>query len=140
MPRLSCWFIRAALVYLVLGFTLGGLLLVEKGVSLHPALWRLLMAHIDFLLFGWTVQLVMGVAFWILPRYREGASPRGNEGAGWLAFVLLNGGVWLAGVGPLLAGRGGLATVVPVLGRLAEAGAGVAFGVHAWSRVKPFGA
>ena len=137
MPRLSCWFIRAALVYLVLGFTLGGLLLVAKGVSLHPALWRLLMAHIDFLLFGWTVQLVMGVAFWILPRYREGASPRGNEGAGWLAFVLLNGGVWLAGVGPLLVG--GLATVVSVLGRLAEAGAGVAFGVHAWSRVQPFG-
>lgn len=132
MPRLSCWFIRAALVYLALGFSLGGLILFHKGIPLHPTLWRLLPAHIEFLLFGWTVQLVMGVGFWIFPRFRRS---RGNEKPAWLAFALLNLGVWLAGVGPAL---GGPAAML-LLGRLAEVGAVVAFAGHAWPRLKPPG-
>ncbi len=130
MPRLSCWFIRAALVCLALGFTFGALMLFNKGVPLGPWVWRLLPAHIEFLLLGWTVQLAMGVAFWILPRF---SSSRGNEKAAWLAFVLLNTGVWLAGVGPLL----GAAGWVVLLGRVAEAGAAAAFAFHAWPRIKP---
>jgi hypothetical protein len=31
MPRLSVWFVRAALVYLALGFTCGALLLAHKA-------------------------------------------------------------------------------------------------------------
>ena len=45
MPRLSVWFIRSALLYLLLGFTLGGLMLWNKGLPIHPVLWRLLPAH-----------------------------------------------------------------------------------------------
>lgn len=132
MPRLSCWFIRSALLHLALGFTLGGLILFHKGLPLHPALWRLLPAHIEFLLFGWTVQLVMGVAFWIFPRFRRS---RGNENPAWLSFGLLNLGVWLAGVGPVLGGPAWLL----FLGRLAEAAAVAAFGLHIWPRIKPPG-
>lgn len=69
MPRLSQWLIRTALIYLLLGFTLGALLLTHKGIPLHPALWSWLPTHIEFLLMGWIAQLTMGVAFWILPRY-----------------------------------------------------------------------
>ena len=130
MPCLSRWFIRSALAYLALGFTFGALMLFNKGVPFSPALWRLLPTHVEFLLLGWTVQLAMGVAFWILPRF---SSSRGNEKAAWLAFVLLNVGVWLAGLGPLL----GAPPVISFLGRLAEVGAGAAFAVHAWPRVKP---
>lgn len=132
MPRLSCWLIRSALVHLALGFTLGGLLLIHKGVPLHPALWRLLPAHIEFLLFGWTVQLVMGVGFWIFPRFQRS---RGNETPAWLAFGLLNLGVWLTGVGPVV----GAPTLVLFAGRLAEMGAVAAFALHAWPRIKPPG-
>jgi hypothetical protein len=88
--------------------------------------------HIEFLLFGWTVQLVMGVGFWIFPRFWQS---RGNEKAAWLAFGLLNAGVWLAGVGPTV----GAPVLISVLGRLAEAGAAVAFAAHAWPRIKPPG-
>jgi len=130
MPRLSRWFIRSALAYLALGFTLGALMLFNKGVPFYPALWRLLPTHVEFLLLGWTVQLAMGVAFWILPRF---SSSRGNEKAAWLAFVLLNVGVWLARLVPLL----GAPPVISFLGRLAEVGAGAAFAVHAWPRIKP---
>ncbi len=130
MPRLSCWFIRASLIYLALGFTFGALMLFNKGIPLTPALWRLLPAHIEFLLLGWTVQLVMGMAFWILPRF---GAARGNEKAAWLAFALLNIGIWLAGVAPLL----GAAGLIPFVGRAFEVGAAAAFAVHAWPRVKP---
>ncbi len=132
MPRLSRWFVRSALLYLALGFTFGALMLFNKGVPIDPAVLRLLPAHIEFLLFGWTVQLAMGVAFWILPRFAGGAS-RGNEGAAWLAYGLLNAGIWLAGMGAVL----GWPTALLLLGRVAEAAAAAAFVVHAWPRVKP---
>jgi hypothetical protein len=130
MPRLSIWFIRTALLYLLLGFTLGALMLWNKGVPVHPLLWRLLPAHIEFLFFGWTVQLALGVTYWILPRLR---ARRGNPALAWSAFVLLNLGVWLAGLAPLL----GAPAIAGFAGRLAETGAAVAFALQAWPRIKP---
>jgi hypothetical protein len=132
MPRLSVLFIRAALTYLAVGFTFGGLMLFHKGIALHPALWRLLPAHIEFVLFGWTVQLAMGVGFWILPRFSRGPE-RGDERPAWAAFVLLNAGVLLVGLGSLWDASGWLF----VIGRVAEVAAAMAFTVHAWPRVKP---
>lgn len=132
MPRLSVWFIRAALLYLITGFTFGALMLANKGVSFDPLLWRLLPIHIELLLLGWMVQLAMGVAFWILPRFRQ---QRGNVGAAWAAFVLLNAGIWLAAAGALVSA----AIWLPVLGRLLEAGAAAAFAISAWPRVKAAG-
>jgi hypothetical protein len=133
MPRLSLWFVRASLVYLILGFTFGALLLAGKGVPLHLLLWRLLPAHVEFLLLGWTLQLALGVAFWILPRF---GGSRGDVRPAWLAFALLNIGVTLAGAAPAL----GMPTSVAFLGRAAEVGAVLAFAVHAWPRIKPLGA
>ena len=92
MPRLSCWFIRASLAYLVTGFTLGALMLTLKAVVRYEGVGLLMTPHVEFLLIGWTVQLTMGVAFWILPRF-EGGTSRGAVGYAWLAFVLLNAGV-----------------------------------------------
>jgi hypothetical protein len=132
MPRLSQLFIRTAFVYLLLGFTFGALMLANKGVPLHPAFWRLLPAHIEFLLLGWTLQLALGVAFWILPRFWDGP-PRGNEAGARLAFVLLNLGVWLVALGALLAAP----AAVAFLGRTAELAAVVAFGFHVWPRIIP---
>lgn len=132
MPRLSCWFIRSALLHLAVGLTLGSLLLFHKGTPIYPLLWRLLPVHIEFLLFGWTVQLAMGVAFWIFPRFWRS---RGNETPAWLAFGLISVGVWLGGLGPVF----GASDWLILVGRLAEAGAAVAFAVHSWPRVKPPG-
>jgi hypothetical protein len=130
MPRLTVWFIRSALIHLALGFTFGGLILWNKGIPLHPPLWRLLPAHIEFLLFGWTAQLAMGVAFWILPRFR---TSRGRTAPAWLALGLLHVGVWLVAIAPFLP----LSSWMTLAGRLAEAGAAAAFASHAWPRIKP---
>jgi len=79
------------------------------------------------------VQLAMGAAFWILPRFR---SLRGNEQAAWAAFILLNVGVWIVGMGRLI----GMPSLLILVGRAAEAGAAIAFAIHAWPRVKPLSA
>lgn len=139
MPRVSRWFIRASLLHLALGFTLGALLLWNKGVPIAPWLGRLLPAHVEFLLAGWVFQLVMGVATWIFPRFGVRRSPHGSEGAAWTAFVLLNGGVWLAALGPLAGPGAGGAAALPLAGRLAEAAAAVVFAANVWARVRASG-
>jgi cbb3-type cytochrome oxidase subunit 1 len=138
MPRLSRLFVRASLVYLIAGFTVGAVLLAGRAL-LDPAAAAGLLAagpltraHAEFLLFGWIVQLTMGVAFWILPRFRPGP-PRGNVTAAAIGFALLNAGVLMVGLGPAFALPAWLAPA----GRLAEAGAAVAFALHFWPRVKP---
>lgn len=134
MPRLSIWLIRAALIYLLLGFTFGALILIQKGTNLFPATWQLLPLHIEFLLFGWTLQLIMGTAFWILPRFMQ-EPKRGNESSMGMAFGLLNVGLVLVVGSVVLSDVSGLF----FLGRLAEfAGVG-AFVLNIWPRVKAFG-
>ena len=132
MPRLSAWMIRAALLHLAVGFAIGALLLAHRGAPVHPAVPLLRPAHAELLLLGWTVQLAMGVAFWILPRFRAGPE-RGDERPALLAFLLLNAGVIAAAVG----GTGTL-SALSLGGRCAEALAAVAFAAHAWPRVKSF--
>jgi cbb3-type cytochrome oxidase subunit 1 len=131
MPRLSVWYIRSALLYLLLGFTFGGLILINKGFPLHRLVWRLLPAHIEFVLFGWTVLLVLGMAFWILPRF---ASPpvRGNEKQAWAAFFLVNAGILLGVLASIFPAYGW----VNLAGRTAEAAGIICFALHALPRIK----
>ena len=137
MPRIARRLVQASLAYLALGFTLGAMLLFNKGVPLAPGLARLLPAHIEFLLVGWVIQLVMGVATWILPRFGVSRSAYGSAAAGWAAFALINTGVWLAAIGPLVAGPIGL--VLLMSGRLAETAAAVVFAGSTWARVRASG-
>jgi len=129
VPRVSAWFIRASLCHLVFGFTVGALLLADQGTPFAPALWVLRPAHVEVLLIGWMVQLVMGVAVWIFPRFAVRRAPQRSAVTAWVAFALLNAGVVCVAFG------GGWA----VAGRLAEIGAAVSFVAHLWGRVSPAG-
>ncbi len=132
MTRLSVWTVRAALLYLGVGFLIGALMLFEKGIPLHLATLRMLLMHVEFVLIGWTLQLAMGVAFWILPRFRH--EPRyGKQRLGWLAFALLNIGVLSAGAGQWLSAP----PIIVWLARVVELLAVICFALHAWPRVKP---
>lgn len=135
MPRLSVFLVRTAFLHLLVGFGIGGLLLADKGLSFWPALWRLRPAHIELLLVGWTLQLTMGVAYWILPRFRDGPA-RGAVRGVWAAYLLLNLGVIALALGPLSARPAALA----LAGRCAELAAVAVFALNAWPRVKPAGA
>jgi hypothetical protein len=131
MPRLSVLFIRLSLIYLALGFTFGGLLLLNKGFPLYPMTWRLLPIHIEFVLIGWTVQLVMGMGFWILPRFAK-PPVRGKEYLAWTAFILLNTEIAFL----TIASFGLASSWLILLGRLLEAAGVVTFTMNAWPRVK----
>lgn len=134
MPRLSIWAIRAALVYLGVGFTLGGLMLFNKGVTLDPSLGRLWSIHIELALIGWMMQLVMGVAFWILPRLQR-TERYGSTTLAWIAFGLLNGGILAVAAGKWFDHLAALS----LLGRSAELAAIIAFAITIWPRIKAFG-
>jgi heme/copper-type cytochrome/quinol oxidase subunit 1 len=131
MPKLSVWLVRASLVHMGIGFLFGALILANKGVPFSPWAWRLLNPHIELMIFGWTMQLVMGVAFWILPRF-TGKQRYGRVTLGWWSFALLNTGVVLMALG------GWFALLAPLLaGRLLTLAAVILFAVLMWPRVKP---
>lgn len=122
MPKLSRWFVKSALICLVLGSLAGGLPLAWPGLAaLGPLAWHLLAV-------GWATQLIFGVAFWMFPLVKplrpartarpgaEGgraaapqggagrrppgaAQGRGDERLGWAAFWLFNMGLALRAVG-----------------------------------------
>lgn len=131
MPRLSVWFVRVSLIHLFLGLTFGGLILANKGLPFAPWTWTLLPAHMEFLLLGWMVQLAMGVAFWILPRFRSGP-PRGNVNLVWSAFVLLNAGIVIVAIQPFFN-----ISWLAMAGRFLETSSILLFVLATWRRVKP---
>lgn len=131
MPCLSVLMIRAALLHLGIGFLFGGLLLFNKGIPFAGFLWRLLPIHIELLLFGWMLQLTMGVAFWIVPRF----STPSRYGRAWLvvlAFVLLNVGVWI-----MVAGQWSSSLNLLLIGRVCILLSGGCFILHIVPRIKP---
>lgn len=130
MPRLTVWFLRTALIDLLLGFTFGALLLIHKGMLWFPWAWRFLPLHVDLLLLGWMGQLAMGVAFWILPRF---GTRRGVVWLAWVAWGSLNAGILLLFVAAGTAAGAWLWFAARTL----EAVGVVAFAAHAWPRVKP---
>jgi hypothetical protein len=78
---------------------------------------------------GWVIQLVLGVAIWIFPRFVLRQRPRRSEVTAWLAFALLNLGVVLVCLGDTTAAAG----------RLTELAAAASFAIHLWGRVSPAG-
>jgi hypothetical protein len=129
MPRQTVWFIRASLLYLLAGFTIGALILAQKGRPYDAGVWLLLPVHIEFLLAGWLLQLVLGMAFWIFPRFGVGAA-RGRESWIWVSFALLNLGILLVVLQLWL-------PLALLLGRLAEAAGILVYIGASWARVKP---
>lgn len=134
MPFLSVLLVRSALCWLAVGAAMGALLLSTKAAPLPAWVFRLFALHAEALLIGWMVQLAMGVAWWILPKYPR-LPERGPAAPIWAAWLLLNVGVLLAGIGRSV----GAAEAVILAGRVAELLAAVAFAVAAWPRVKAFG-
>jgi hypothetical protein len=85
----------------------------------------------EVLLVGWTVQLALGVAYWILPRWQ---SQRGDVRPAWASFFMINAGVLLVALAPFMAAW----EWAPAAGRALELAAAAAFAWHAWPRVKPW--
>lgn len=125
MPLESRIFLRLALLHLAVGSILGAWLLASRGGWPPSAPEWFRAAHIEMLLAGWLLNLIMGTAYWILPRHATGPA-RGRAGPVVFALIALNTGVVAAGCMGWLVG-----------GRMLEALSAVAFALHAWGRVRP---
>lgn len=90
MDRFTIYAVKTSLIWMLAGFVIGGLMLVDHMV---PGNWRawLLPTHGHMLFVGWFVQFVIGIAFWLLPRKRRPELPLGyGEHKAFIALAMLN--------------------------------------------------
>lgn len=128
MPAVSRLMIRLSLIYLLLGLILGTLMLINKAHFIHPAMWFVLPAHIEWMIFGWIIQFTLGTAYWILPRILE-TKGRGPIWPAWLMAVSLNVGILFVTAG------GFIGSSYVLTGRIFEILAVLLFVMLHWKRV-----
>lgn len=98
MPTLSRWFIKIGMVYFVIGLSMGAVMLLQPALDWSPRLQLLRPVYLHFLFIGWVTQIIMGVGYWMFPKYTK-EKPRGNERLGWAVLILLNVGLILRSIG-----------------------------------------
>jgi heme/copper-type cytochrome/quinol oxidase subunit 1 len=141
MPRLTRYFIKTALIYLVASLLIGALVLARAAFDLPSELAAALAAltpvYFHLFMVGWVTQLIFGMLFWMLPRQSK-ERPRGNESLAWIAFITINVGLLMRAIGePLVTlqpdlGAGWLLAFSAVLQLIG----GWAFIGNAWPRVR----
>ncbi len=139
MPKLARWYVKSALIYLVVGAILAALSLANAA-TLPPALLALRPLAWHLLTFGWATQLIFGVAYWMFPHLSK-EKPRGDERVLWAVFWCLNAGLLLRAVGePLGALRPGLVSPLVLQGSaVLQVAAAWVFAAETWPRVKALG-
>lgn len=137
MPTLSRWFIKAGLVYFVLGLSLAALVVAQPVLTLPPQLAAFRPVYLHLLMVGWITQLIMGVAYWMFPKYSK-VNPRGSERLGWLVFIALNLGLILRALGEpltILQPEWSVGWLL-VVSAVCQLVAGWVFIANTWGRVK----
>lgn len=116
---------------------MGLIILAQPVFSLDARIATLRPVYIHWLTIGWLTQLIMGVAYWMFPKYTR-VQARGNEKLAWAAYILLNTGLILRSIAePLVAimptaGFGWLLALAALCLMLAA----WAFVLNTWKRVK----
>lgn len=141
MPRLTRYFIKTALIYLVASLLIGALVLARAAFDLPSelaaALGALTPVYFHLFMVGWVSQLIFGMLFWMLPRQSK-ERPRGNESLAWIAFVTINVGLIVRAIGePLVTLQPDLeAGWLLALSAVLQLIGGWAFIGNAWPRVR----
>ena len=130
MPIMVRYYVRAAIIYFILALLAGLLMSVPGRLSIS----QLRPVYFHLLVVGWVTQLIMGVSYWMFPRYSK-ESPRGNETLGWAAFGLLNVGMLLRAIGEPLTGSVAAGWLLSI-SALMQLAAGWLFVIIIWPRVK----
>ncbi len=137
MPTLTRWFIKIGMLYFVMGLLMGSILLAQPALGWSTQ-WQVLRpVYLHFLLIGWVTQIIMGVGYWMFPKYSK-EKPRGNEKIGWSVLILLNIGLILRAIGEpamILVPQAGLGWTLAVAS-LCLLLAGWGFIFNTWGRIK----
>lgn len=137
MPPLTRWFIKTALVYLVLSLLTGVFAAADPVLSMPYPVAGLMPLYFQLLMVGWITQLIFGIAYWMFP-IASRDEPRGYPWLGWVAYVSLNAALLISGVTELA----NVLDAFPVLPWATELSlvlqlvAAVAFVLNTWNRVK----
>jgi hypothetical protein len=137
VPKITRWYLKTALLYLVLSL-LTGVVLAARGVLRLPAAFAgLSPVYFHLLMVGWVTQLIFGVVFWMFPK-QSPARPRGSERLAWATYVLLNGGLMLRALAEpwMTAAPGGLPGSLLAVSAMLQWLAGLGFVANTWGRVK----
>lgn len=137
MPTLSRWFIKIGMLYFVGGLLMGTLLLLQPLAGWSSNLQALRPVYLHMLFIGWVTQIIMGVGYWMLPKYSK-ENPRGRNWLGWLVLFSLNVGMILRCIGEpvvVLSPGSGFGWVL-ALASLLLLIAGWGFIFNTWGRIK----
>jgi hypothetical protein len=141
MPREARIFVKTGLVYLVLTFALGGVLLMLEALGWSaPSVFAAEHAHLGEV--GWLVNLVIGIALWMLPLNRErfpATQGRYPTAVVYACFVLLNSGLVLRLIAEpwyQLGGNAPVAAALLALAAISQPAAIALFAFVAWQRVR----
>lgn len=137
MPTLTRWYVKTSLIYLVAGLALAALLALAQVIDQPRLLSASGPVYLHLFLVGWITQLIMGIVFWMFPKYSK-ARPRGSERLAAITYVLLNAGLMLRVIGePARAiGPGAVWGWMLVVSALLQWLAGMLFVANTWGRVK----
>ncbi len=130
MPPLTRWFVKLSLIYFVVALTAG----VWQAAGGPPWLTPVM---IHLLVVGWVTGMIVGVSYWMFPKYSL-EDPRGMDWLAVASFALLNLGLLVRVVAePLQAIHpSGGAAVLLVLSAIFQWLGAVAFVLNTWPRVK----
>jgi hypothetical protein len=109
VPTTTRIFVKMSIIHLVIGATLGAILMIHRWVPLGAGVPVLRASHVPLMIMGWLTQFIMGVGWWLFPPLaahqrrseggkRRGQALRGSETLFWTTFATLNMGVLLRAV------------------------------------------
>ncbi len=137
MPPLTRWFIKAAMIALILAFVSRALMSLLPLWGLQAGVSALAPVFLHLFMWGWVTQMIFGVVYWMFPKLNRDA-PHGHEGL-WLAtFWCFNIGLIFRVIGePLhLLRPEALWAWLTMGAAVLQWLAGIIFVVNTWGRVK----
>ncbi len=139
MPPLTRWFVKTSFVYFILAL-LAGLILAAQGIwSFFPPAAQLFPTYFHLLAEGWITMLIVGVVFWMFPKYTL-ERPRRSENLAWASYILLNIGLLLRVISEPVFTTASTTSAswaaILTLAALLQWLGGIAFVVNSWGRVK----
>jgi hypothetical protein len=137
MPPITRTFVKTSFIYFIAALATGLLLSLGPMLPWPRMVGAVSPVYFHLFMVGWVTQLIIGVAFWMFPKFTQ-KRPRGSEWLAWLTYAFLNSGLMLrilAEPGQVIYNHFLWAWLL-VLSALLQWLGGMTFVLNTWPRVK----